>query len=99
MPVVGTVTLPAQARLFDAQSDLIGSGIEVSAQLFSVRMPDFLKDGQGLLPGVAGGVSAADEVVGVAEADKRVGLAVAAVCLAVEVKGVAIAGERLVVLA
>jgi hypothetical protein len=60
---------------------------------------ELVEDGQGLLPGVAGGLRVSGGVVGVAEAGEGVGFVVAVADLPVELDRLLVAGEGLGVLA
>jgi hypothetical protein len=59
----------------------------------SVRVVKLVEDGQGLLPGVVGGLVVADGVVGVAEVGEDAGFAVAVAEVAAQGEGVLVAGE------
>jgi hypothetical protein len=60
---------------------------EFAADLVGVGVVDVVEDGQGLLPGLAGGVVVAGAVVGVAEVAEDGGFAVAVAEVAVQGEG------------
>jgi hypothetical protein len=71
---------------------------EFRADMLGVGVVEVDQDGQCKLPGVAGGVEVAGDVVGLAEVGEKGGLVVAVV-LPGQVDGVLVAGDGLVVLA
>src|SRR5215813_3935414 len=80
----------------------MGGGVEggeFGADLLGVGVVELVEDGQGLLPGVAGGLGVAGGVVGVAEVGEEFGFVVAVAEAPDQVKGVLVADEGLGVVA
>src|SRR2546421_4903531 len=87
-----------QTQLALNATDPVKAG-EFGADLGGVGVVHFVEDGQGLLPGVAGGLRVAGGVVGVAEVGEGVGLVVAVAGVPDQSEGVLVAGDGLGVLA
>src|SRR5215470_15760424 len=76
-----------------------GEGGEFGAELVGVGVVEVVEDGEGLVPGVVGGVVVAGGAVGVADADEGGGFVVAVAEVAAQGECVVVAGEGLGVVA
>jgi len=76
-----------------------GKSMKSGPNLLGVGMIEFIKDRQGLLPAATSGVGFAGSVVGVAEVGECLAFAIAFADGPVQIKGVSVAGDGMLVLA